>query len=61
MKDDREITLVEETIEDAVNAAALLAGQEKIDPGRIFVLGHSLGGAAIPAIAAQLEQQAVLS
>ena len=59
MKDDREITLVEETIEDAVNAAALLAGQEKIDPGRIFVLGHSLGGTAIPAIAAQLEQQEI--
>ncbi len=57
MKDDREITLVEETIEDAVNAAKLLAGQEKIDPERIFVLGHSLGGNAIPAIAAQLEQE----
>lgn len=57
MKDDHEITLVEETIEDAVNAAKMLAGQERIDPERIFVLGHSLGGTAIPAISAQLEQE----
>ena len=57
MKADREITLEEETIEDAVNAAALLCAQEKIDPERIFILGHSLGGNAIPAVAEQLEQE----
>ena len=57
MKADREITLEEETIEDAVNAAALLCAQEKIDPERIFILGHSLGGNAIPSIAEQLEQE----
>ena len=59
MKDDHDITLVEETIEDAVNAAALLAEQERIDPDRIFVLGHSLGGNAVPAISQQLEQEGI--
>ena len=55
MADDREITLEDETIEDAVNAVHLLSEQERIDPGRICVLGHSLGGNAIPAIARELE------
>ena len=56
---DKEITLEDESIEDAVNAVQLLAEQEKIDPDRIFVLGHSLGGNAIPAIAQELEKEAV--
>ena len=51
---DKELTLMGESVEDAVNAVQLLAGQEKIDPGRIFVLGHSLGGNAVPAIAWEL-------
>ncbi len=59
MAADRQITLEEETIEDAVAAVRLLAGQESIDPGRIFVLGHSLGGNAIPAIAAALKDQPI--
>ena len=52
---DKSITLEDESIEDAVNAVQLLAAQEKIDPDRILVLGHSLGGNAIPAIARALE------
>ena len=56
LADNKDITLEEETIEDAVNAVQLLAGQEKIDKDRIFVLGHSLGGNAVPAIAQELEQ-----
>ena len=52
---DKSITLESESIEDAVNAVQLLAAQEKIDPDRILVLGHSLGGNAIPAIARALE------
>ncbi len=56
LADDKDITLEDETIVDAVNAVQLLAGQEKIDKDRIFVLGHSLGGNAIPAIAQDLEQ-----
>ena len=59
MMDDRGITLEEESIEDAVNAVQLLAGQEKIDPDRILVLGHSLGGNAVPAIARELENAPV--
>ena len=49
------ISLEDETIEDAVNAVQLLAEQDRIDPERIFVLGHSLGGNAIPAIAGRLK------
>ena len=56
---DRELTLEDESIEDAVNAVQLLAGQERIDPERIFVLGHSLGGNAVPAISRELEQTPV--
>ena len=50
MAADRRITLVEETIEDAAAAVQLLARQDWIDPERIFVLGHSLGANAVPAI-----------
>ena len=52
-------TLEDEYIEDALNAVQLVAGQDRIDPDRIFVLGHSLGGNAIPAIARELEQAPV--
>ena len=56
MMADRQITLYDESIEDAVNAVQLLAKQDRIDPDRIFVLGHSLGGNAVPAIARELEK-----
>jgi alpha-beta hydrolase superfamily lysophospholipase len=46
-------TVHQETVEDAVRAAALLRHQPEIDPNRIFVLGHSLGGYLAPRIAAQ--------
>ena len=39
---------------DDVNAAiALLRADERVDGNRIFVLGHSLGGMMVPAIAAE--------
>lgn len=44
------LTVKEETIDDAVAAAALLRGTRDIDPKRIFVLGHSLGGMLVPRI-----------
>ncbi len=44
-------TLHEETVEDAVLAAALLRRQPEVDPKRIFIVGHSLGGFAAPRIA----------
>ncbi len=52
---NKQITLVDEYIEDAVNAVQLIARQDRIDPDRIYVLGHSLGGNAIPAVARELE------
>ena len=55
----KDFTLEDETVEDAVNAVQLLAAQEKIDPDRICVLGHSLGGNAVPAVARKLEQAPV--
>jgi dienelactone hydrolase len=44
------ITLDEETIQDALSAAKLLRSTAKIDPKRIFVIGHSQGGYAAPRI-----------
>lgn len=38
------MTVYEETIEDAVAAVQLLKEDPRIDPERVFVLGHSLGG-----------------
>ena len=56
---DRQITLADEYLEDAVNAVQLLARQDRIDPDRLYVLGHSLGGNAIPAVARELEKAPV--
>ena len=53
---DTRFTPEDEYFEDAVSAVQLVARQEKIDPDRIFVLGHSLGGQMIPALARELEQ-----
>ena len=59
LMNDRQITLMDESVEDAVNAVQLVAAQEKIDPSQIYVLGHSLGGNAVPAIARELESAPV--
>lgn len=48
-------TVNEETVADARAAVALVATQPDIDPARVFVLGHSLGGMLIPRIAAGLQ------
>ena len=42
----------EETTHDAVRAVAALRAVEGIDPGRVYVLGHSQGGMMAPRIAA---------
>ncbi|MBM3944375.1 MAG: alpha/beta fold hydrolase, partial [SAR202 cluster bacterium] len=47
------LTIREETVIDARAAADLLMGTAKIDPNRIFVAGHSLGGMLAPMIAAE--------
>ncbi len=46
------LTVQEETVDDALAAVALLRQTEGIDPARIYVLGHSLGGYLLPRIAA---------
>ena len=51
--DPGNMTPWEETGMDAVTAAAQAASIEGIDPQRIFVLGHSLGGMMAPEIARQ--------
>ncbi len=45
------LTLYEETVQDAVEAFKTLEELEVIDDDEIFILGHSLGGMAIPRIA----------
>ncbi|MDZ4835035.1 MAG: alpha/beta fold hydrolase [Candidatus Melainabacteria bacterium] len=45
------LTVKEETIDDAVEAAKVLRANSKIDKSKIVILGHSLGGMAIPRIA----------
>ena len=56
---ERILRVMDESVEDAAAAVQLLAKQEKIDPSRVFVLGHSLGGNAVPAIARTLREQPV--
>jgi hypothetical protein len=46
-----EITVWEETVDDAAAAVDLLSHTEGIDPANVFVLGHSLGGTLVPRIA----------
>lgn len=46
------LTVKEESIDDAHAAADLLRSTPEIDPKRVFVLGHSLGGMLIPRIVA---------
>lgn len=48
----RGLTVKEEVVDDAVAALTLLRTQPRIDPARVFVLGHSLGGMLIPRIVA---------
>jgi dienelactone hydrolase len=45
-------TVQDEVIEDALAAIALARKQNRIDPKRVFLLGHSLGGYLAPRIAA---------
>jgi dienelactone hydrolase len=46
----KDFTVRQETVDDALAAADLLRHTEGIDPKRVFVLGHSLGGMVIPRI-----------
>jgi uncharacterized protein len=46
-----QITVKEEVLDDATAALEFLRQQPQIDPKRVFVLGHSLGGYLAPRIA----------
>ena len=46
-------TVQEETVEDAVKAVTLVRSQAEVNAGRVFVVGHSLGGYVAPRIAGQ--------
>jgi dienelactone hydrolase len=45
------ITVKDEVVDDVVAAVAFLKKAPRIDPARIFVVGHSLGGMLVPRIA----------
>ena len=47
------ITVHEETMDDALIAVDLLRATPGVDPDRVFVVGHSLGGYLAPRIAAE--------
>ena len=47
------LTVKEETIEDAVLTTELLKRDSRIDPERVFIIGHSMGGMLAPRIDAE--------
>ncbi|WP_240796191.1 alpha/beta fold hydrolase [Streptomyces sp. RFCAC02] len=46
-----DLTMTREYVPYAVDAVGLLRGHRSVDPGRVFVLGHSMGGKVAPAVA----------
>jgi dienelactone hydrolase len=50
---DMDFTIQDETVDDALKAVGLLRQQPEVDPARVYVLGHSLGGYISPRIAAR--------
>ncbi len=47
------ITVQEETIEDAVLASEMLKSHPNVDPEKVFIIGHSMGGMLAPRIDAE--------
>ena len=47
------ITVKEETIDDAIAAAVLLRQDPRIDPEKVFIIGHIMGGMLAPRIDAE--------
>lgn len=52
MRDLSGLTVKDESIDDAIAAVQVLRSTSGVDPHRIVVLGHSLGGMLVPRIAA---------
>lgn len=53
MAEVTELTVQEETIEDALLAVELAMAMPEVDASRVYVLGHSLGGMLAPRIGVQ--------
>lgn len=51
--DYNKLTVEQETIEDALLATTLLKSDTRIDPDRVFIIGHSMGGMLAPRIDAE--------
>ena len=49
-KENKPITVREEVIEDALLAAQLLRADPRVDPRRVFLIGHSMGAMLAPRI-----------
>ncbi|MFU0828710.1 MAG: hypothetical protein ACFWTJ_14495 [Lachnoclostridium sp.] len=56
MKEDTSVTIKEEVINDVLAAVAMVKKIEQVDPTRIYLLGHSLGGYVIPMLAESLPE-----
>lgn len=57
MAADSTITVRDEVTDDAVAAIALLRQTAKVDPAKVFLVGHSLGATLAPRIATQAQGQ----
>ncbi len=55
MAKEEALTVWEETINDALSAVTAIKSNDLIDPSRIYVLGHSLGGMLAPRIGAGVQ------
>lgn len=51
----KRFTVEEETIQDAIRAGTLAQELERIDPERIFIIGHSMGAMLAPRITVEAE------
>ncbi len=58
LKDAKNLTLETETSEDAKRAVGFLRGHRRVEPGRVYVIGHSQGAMAAPGIARDLPELA---
>ena len=54
----QQYTIDDETVTDAARALELLRAQKEIDPKRVYMLGHSIGGYVAPRIAEEDEKLA---
>lgn len=52
-EDYARMTVEEETIRDAIAAGRMLVADERVDPRRVYVIGHSLGAMLAPRIVSE--------